>query len=84
MRAIGGRRTVEGYGGNLCVMDGQHRNPTHGRQGKRPAFGAAYMVGKIEVFANITDTSCWRTLNFSKGIQRSKRRRSDSGRRFSS
>ena len=53
MRAIGGRRTVEGYGGSLCVMDGQHRNPTHGRQGKRPAVGAAHVVGKIEEFVNV-------------------------------
>jgi hypothetical protein len=82
MRAIGGRRTVEGYGGSLCVMDGQHRNPTHGRQGKRPALGAAYVVGKIEDFANISDTICWRFLHFSQQLQCSKRRRSDSGRGF--
>jgi hypothetical protein len=83
MSAIDGHRAVEGCGGGLRVRDSQHRNPTHGRQGKRPAFGAAYMVGKIEDFANITDISCWRFLHFSKRIQWSKRRRPDSGRRFS-
>jgi hypothetical protein len=82
MRAIGGRRTVEGYGGNLCVMDGQHRNPTHGRQGKRPASSAAYVVGKIEDFANTTDTPCWRCLRFSQRNQSAQRRRSQLQRRF--
>ena len=75
MSAIGGRRAVEGCGGDLCVRDGQHRNPTNGRQGKRPASGAAYVVGKIEDFANITDIPCWRSLRFSQRNQRTKRHR---------
>lgn len=58
MRAIGGHRAVEGGGGDLCVRDSQHRNPTNGRQGKRPTFGAAYMVETIENFANTTHTPC--------------------------
>src|SRR6185312_7455242 len=62
MSAIGGHRAVEGYGCGLCVRDSQHRNPTNGRQGKRPASGAAYVVGKIENFANISDTPYWRSL----------------------
>jgi hypothetical protein len=82
MSAIGGHRAVEGYGGSLCVKDRQHRNSAHGRQGKRPAFGSAYVVGKIEEFCNISDTPRWRLLHFSKRIQWSKRRRSDSGRDF--
>ena len=76
MSAIGGHRAVEGCGGSLCARDGQHRNPTHGRQGKRPAFGAAYVVGWIDEFADITDTPCWRFLHFSQRIQCSKRHRS--------
>src|SRR6185312_9440551 len=48
MSAIGGRGAVKGCGGSLCVTDSQHRNPTNGRQGKRPALGAAYVVGTIE------------------------------------
>jgi hypothetical protein len=83
MSAIGGHHAVEGCGGGLCVRDSQHRNPTNGRQGKRPAFGAAYVVGKIDDFADTTDTPCWRFLHFSQRIQYSKRRRSDSGRGFS-
>ena len=52
MRAIGGHHAVEGCGGDLCVRDSQHRNPTNGRQGKSPASGAAYVVGKIGDFAD--------------------------------
>jgi hypothetical protein len=82
MSAIGGHRAVEGCGGGLGVRDSQHRNPTHGRQGKRPAIGAAYVVGKIDEFTNIPDTSCWRSLQFSQRNQSAQRRRSQLQRRF--
>ena len=75
MSAIGGHHAVEGCGGGLCVRDSQHRNPTNGRQGKRPAFGAAYVVGWIGQFTDITDTPCWRFPRFLQRIQCSKRRR---------
>jgi hypothetical protein len=75
MSAIAGYRAVEGWGGGLRVSDSRHRNPTNGRQGKRPASGAAYVVGKIDDFANITDTPCWRSLRFSQRNQRTKRHR---------
>jgi hypothetical protein len=75
MSALGGHRAVEGCGGGLCVRDSQHRNPTNARQGKRPASGAAYVVGKIECFANITNIACWRSLRFSQQNQCAKRRR---------
>ena len=78
MIAIGGNRAVEGCGGGLCGSDRQHRNPTNGRQGKRPAFGASYMVGKIDEFTNTTDTPCWRSLRFPQRNQSAKRRRSAS------
>jgi hypothetical protein len=82
MSAIGGHRAVEGCGGGLCVRDSQHRNPAHGRQGKRPAIGAAYVVGKIDEFTNVHDTSCWRSLQFSQRNQLAQRRRSQLQRRF--
>ena len=82
MSAIGGHRAVEGCGGGLCVRDSQHRNPTNGRQGKRPAFGAAYVVGKIDEFTNDRGTSCWRSLRFSQRNQSAQRRRSKLQRRF--
>ena len=77
MSAIGGHRAVAGCGGGLCGSDRQHRNPTNGRQGKRPACGSAYVVGKIEVFSNATTTSCWRFLQIVKRFQASERRRRD-------
>ena len=80
MIAISGRRVVEGCSGSLDGSDRQHRNLTHGRQGKRPASGAAYVVGKIEVFTVFIDTPCWRFPHFRQPIQWFKRRRSDSGR----
>jgi hypothetical protein len=75
MSAIGGHRAVEGCGGGLRVGDSQHRNPTHGRQGKRPAFGAAYVVGRIGQFTYIIEASCWRFYRFVQRNQYSKRRR---------
>jgi hypothetical protein len=75
MSAIGGHHAVEGCGGGLCVRDSQHRNPTNGRQGKRPAFCAAYVVGLIEEFVHVSTAPCWRLLQFSQRIQCSKRHR---------
>lgn len=78
MNAIGGHRAVEGCGGGLSVRDRQHRNPTHGRQGKRPAFGAPYVVGKIEEFANVPNTPCWRLLQIIQDFQCFERHRPES------
>jgi hypothetical protein len=78
MSAIGGRHAVEGCGGDLCVFDSQHRNPTHGRQGKRPAIGAAHVVGKIEEFANAPNTPCWRFLEIVQEFQCFERHRPES------
>ena len=50
MSPLGDDHALEGCGGGLRVVEGRHRNPTHGRQGKRPALGAAHVVGKIEEF----------------------------------
>ena len=52
-------------------------NPTNGRQGKRPAVGAAHVVGKIEEFVNVTNTRCWRFLQIAERFQSSERRRSE-------
>ena len=75
MNAIGGHRAVEGYGGSLCMRDGQHGSPAHGRQGKRPASGAAYVVGWIRQFTDVTNTPRWRFHRFPQQIQRLQRRR---------
>jgi hypothetical protein len=47
----------------------------HGLQGKRPAFGATYMVRKIEEFTNATNTGCWRFLQIVQAFQGFERRR---------
>jgi len=75
MNAVGGHRAVEGCGGGLCVRDSRHRNPTNGRQGKRPAFGAAYVVGWIGNFVHVRDMPCWRSARFVQANQRPERRR---------
>jgi hypothetical protein len=64
-------RSIEGLRGSEC----RSRKPTNGRQGKRPAFGAAYMVGWIRQFAHAIEASCWRFHRFVQRNQSSKRRR---------
>jgi hypothetical protein len=61
----------------LRVVEGRHRNPTNGRQGKRPAFGATYVVVKIEEFTNAINTRCWRFLQIVQAFQGLQRRRSE-------
>ena len=48
-----------------------------GRQGKRPALGPAYVVGKIEEFTNAINTRCWRFLQIVQAFQGFERRRSE-------
>jgi hypothetical protein len=76
MTSLARHHAVEGFGAGLKLARKQLRNPTNGRQGKRPAFGAAHVVGKIEEFVNITNTSCWRFLQIAERFQSSARRRS--------
>ncbi len=78
MSPLGDDHALEGCGGGLRVAEGRHRNPTHGRQGKRPAVGAAHVVGKIEEFVNITSTRCWRFVQIAERFQSSERRRPES------
>ena len=75
MSPIALQRVAEGCGGGLRVVDSRHRDPTNRRQGKRPAFGAAYVVGKIEEFTDTRDTHCWRFLQIVQTFQRFARRR---------
>jgi hypothetical protein len=59
----------------LRVDPEERRRPTHGRQGKRPALGAAHVVGKIEESTNATNTRCWRFLQIVQAFQGFERRR---------
>lgn len=82
MSPLGDDHALEGCGGGLLVVEGRHRNPTHGRgrQGKRPALGAAYVVGKIKEFVNAANTRCWRFLQIAQEFQCFERHRPGFGR----
>jgi hypothetical protein len=64
-------RSIEGLRGSEC----RSRKPTNGRQGKRPAFSAAYVVGWIGQFTASIEVACWRFDRFVQRIQASERRR---------
>jgi hypothetical protein len=74
MISIGLHRLLARCGMNLIVDGLGWRNPTTGRQGKRPAFGAAHVVGKTEEFAHVTNTPCWRFRQIVERFQSSDRR----------
>jgi hypothetical protein len=76
MISIGLHRFAGRYGMQLTADGLMWKSPTIGRQGKRPAFGAAHVVGKIEEFAHITNTPCWRFRQKVERFQSSDRRRS--------
>jgi hypothetical protein len=71
------RRGLAGAGMEWARGAGERRRPTHGRQGKRPARGPAYVVGRIEEFADATGTPCWRFPQIVQAFQGFERRRSD-------
>jgi hypothetical protein len=47
MSSLARHHAVEGFGAGWRVASRQPRNPAHGRQGKRPAVGAAHVVGRL-------------------------------------
>ena len=57
-------------------LDNQRSAPLR-RQDKRPAIGAAHVVGWIGEFASVTSRPCWRFLRFLQQNQSSKRHRTD-------
>ena len=75
MSVISIHRGVEGCGGGLRGSDRQRRNPTNGRQGKRPAFVTAQVVGWVGYFEHSTTPPRWRLRHFLKRFQRPARRR---------
>jgi hypothetical protein len=68
-------RALESTVRGLRESEKRRRKANHGRQGKRPASGAAYVVGWIGEFSNTPDTPCWRFHQFSQPNQDLKRRR---------
>ena len=77
MSPLGDDHALGGCGGGLRVVEARQGNPTHGRQGKRRAFGAAYVAGKTEEFTDTRDTRCWRFLQIVETFQGFERRRSE-------
>jgi|APThiThiocy_cv2_1041547.scaffolds.fasta_scaffold58224_3 hypothetical protein len=75
MSALHSTKVTDGSIEGLQGAEHRRRQPTNGRQGKRPAFGAAYMVGWIRQFAHAIEASCWRFHRFVQRNQSSKRRR---------
>jgi len=77
MTSLGRHHAVEGFGAGLRVASRLPRTPTNGRQGKRPAVGAAHVVGRIEEFTNVTNTRCWRFRQIVQAFQGFERHRSE-------
>ena len=76
MSALHSTKVTDGSIEGLQGAEHRRRQPTNGRQGKRPAVGPAHVVGKIEEFVNVTNTRCWRFLQIVERFQSSKRHRS--------
>jgi hypothetical protein len=76
MISVGPGRATACCGGWQSVVGIGQRQAIHGRQGKRPAFGAAHVVGKTEEFAHVTNTPCRRFRQIVERFQSSDRRRS--------
>ncbi len=75
-------RALECYGQELRVSEGRRMDTTHGRQGKRPAFGSAHVVGRIAELAAANNTHCWPFSKFPERNQSSERRRPATHRGF--
>ena len=75
MSSVGLDRRLAARSARLSIRGWKPRNPTNGRQGKSPAFGRAYMVGKIEEFTNVINTRCWHFLQIVQAFQGFERQR---------
>jgi hypothetical protein len=75
MSAFHSTKVTDGSIEGLWGAEHRRRKPTNGRQGKRPAFGAAYVVSCIGQFTDITDYPCWRSPRFVQANQCLNRRR---------
>ena len=57
------------------VSTGEQGKTDRGWQGKRPAVGPAYVVGRAEGFGHAGNGHCWRSQYFLKGNQSCERHR---------
>jgi hypothetical protein len=59
----------------LRVATGEQGETDRGWQGKRPAVGPAYVVGRAGRFGHGSNGHCWRSPHFLKGYQSCERHR---------
>ena len=64
---------------NRRVVRREQGKIDRGWQGKRPAVGPAYVVGRAEGFGHAGNVHCWRSLHFLKRNQSCERHRPAQG-----
>jgi hypothetical protein len=70
------RRTFSKVVASPRVTTGEQGKTNRGWQGKRPAVGPAYVVGRAGGFGHGGNGHCWRSPRFPKRNQSRERRRS--------
>jgi hypothetical protein len=76
MIEIGLRRNFSEVVASSRVATGEQGKIDRGWQGKRPAVGPAYVVGRAGGFGHAGNGHCWRSPHFLKGNQSCERHRS--------
>ena len=76
MIEIAFRRLFSEVVAGLRVATGEQGKTDRGWQGKRPAVGPAYVVGRAGGFGHGSNGHCWRSPHFLKGNQSCERHRS--------
>jgi len=75
MIEIAFRRRFSEVVAGLRVATGEQGKTDRGWQGKRPAVGPAYVVGRAGGFGHDSNGHCWRSPQFLKGNQGCERHR---------
>jgi len=82
MSEIALRRGFSKVVGSPRVATGEQEEDNRGWQGKRPAVGPAYMVGRAGGFGHSGNVHCWRSPHFLKRNQSCERHRPETQGRF--
>jgi hypothetical protein len=69
------RRRLSEVVAGLRVATGEQGKTDRGWQGKRPAVGPAYVVGRVRGFGHSGNGHCWRSPHFLEGNQSCERHR---------
>jgi hypothetical protein len=75
MIEIASRRSFSKVVADQRVTTGEQAKTDRGWQGKRPAVGPAYVVGRAGGFGHDSNGHCWRSPHFLKGNQSCERHR---------